>query len=50
VHRLTFEMKNGTKQQIELAARLPRNFRMRPFTLDGEAVLMEFPWASYQTS
>jgi len=48
VHRLTFELKNGTKQEIEFGGNAPSQFPYATVKLDGESWLMEFPWATYQ--
>lgn len=48
VRRLTFELKNGAKQQIEFGGTAPSQFPYAIVQLDGEAWLMEFPWAIYQ--
>jgi len=48
VHRLTFDLKDGTKRQIEFGGTAPSQFPYATVTLDGEPWLMEFPWAIYQ--
>lgn len=48
VHRLTFELKDGAKRQIEFGGTAPSQFPYATVTLDGEPWLMEFPWATYQ--
>jgi len=48
VHRLTFELKDGGKHQIEFGGTAPSQFPYAVVTLDGVSWLMEFPWAIYQ--
>ena len=48
VHRLTIELKNGAKQQVEFGGSAPSQFPYAIVMLDGEPWLMEFPWAIYQ--
>ncbi len=48
MHRLTFELQDGAKRQVEFGGTAPSQFPYATVTLDGEAWLMEFPWALYQ--
>lgn len=48
VHRLTIELKDGARHQIEFGGAAPSQFPYAAVTLGGEAWLMEFPWALYQ--
>jgi len=48
VRRLTFELKDGVKHQVEFGGIAPSQFPYASVTLDGELWLMEFPWATYQ--
>ena len=48
VHRLTFELKDGTRHQVEFGGAAPSQFPYAAVTLAGEVWLMEFPWALYQ--
>lgn len=48
VHRLTFELKDGTMRKVEFGGLAPSQFPYATVTLDGEPWLFEFPWTTYQ--
>ena len=48
VHRLTFELKDGAKHEVEFGGDAPSQFPYAIVTLGGETWLCEFPWATYQ--
>ena len=48
VHRLTFELKDGAKHEVEFGGTAPSQFPYAIVTLDGESWLCEFPWPTYQ--
>jgi hypothetical protein len=48
VHRLTFELKDGTIHTVEFGGVAPSQFPYATVTLDDEPWLFEFPWTTYQ--
>jgi hypothetical protein len=47
-HRLTIELKDGTKREVEFGGNAPSQFPYAVVTLGGGPWLFEFPWPTYQ--
>lgn len=48
VHRLTFEMKDGSQHTLEFGGTAPSQFPYATTTIDGQPWVFEFPWDTYQ--
>ena len=46
--KITFNLKDGTKREVEFGGVAPSQFPYAIVTLDGEPWLFEFPWATWQ--
>jgi hypothetical protein len=48
VHRITVELKTGTKLSVTFGAQAPSGFPYAMTTVDNEPWIFEFPWGVYQ--